>query len=254
MAPQRAPRAGRPSAPRSSQQAGNQRAQHHAQQLDAGHQRLQFDVAHRQPLQEGRVLQPLGQRASSRSSTWPSPNGTDAGNSSATGHRASSTSAPRESSTNQRSRKRLQRSIAPRPFQHPGASDAPSQAPARFSKRSTLDATRTAGSFAAFHDQRQQAAASVASSTARTAGCRQAHRAQRQQEAQRPVARHVGGDVKAGPVAGQGRWPERPRAQCPGRASRRTGTGWHRRPAPHRSAPGARLMSCARRQAGLRRA
>jgi hypothetical protein len=79
--------------------------------------------------------------SSARSSTCPSPSGTEAGNSSATGHRASSTSAPREWAANQRSRKRLQRAMAPA-FSSAKAISAPSQAPARFSKRSTLEATR----------------------------------------------------------------------------------------------------------------
>ena len=46
--------------------------------------------------------------ASSRSNTWPRPKAPPPGNSSANGHSASSTSAPRDSSTNQCARNRLQ--------------------------------------------------------------------------------------------------------------------------------------------------
>ena len=81
-------------------------------------------------------------KASKRSSTWPRPNITGAGNNKAKGQTANKASAPLESGTNQRSRKRLHRSIQPAQAKA-RAVVAPASAPAMFRAASTLEGTRT---------------------------------------------------------------------------------------------------------------
>ena len=83
----------------------------------------------------------VANQASTMPMTWPKPNGTAAGYSSATGHSASNRSAPWASGTNQLLRNRAQRLSKPaRCISSP--SNAPKPPPAELSSQSTLEGTR----------------------------------------------------------------------------------------------------------------
>ncbi len=137
--------------------------------------------------------------ASSRSHTCPRPKGRAAGNNSAQGHSASSTSAPRACGSNQRSRNRLQCDMAPR-----RSSSAASQ---RAQQRAGgVERQIHVGGHAPrqidlqkLHAQRQQRPGQCRHRHGRARPAR-AQQGQRQQKAEGRVAGQVQVDVKPGPV------------------------------------------------------
>ena len=125
-----------------AQQARHERAQRHAQQFHGGHQRLQLELAHAAATR-GRACRAATRRSPPRAARTPARarTGTAAGNSSANGHSASSTSAPGRSVDEPACARGS--SGRPRPaVSRPAASTAPTTAPGVFSARSTFEGTR----------------------------------------------------------------------------------------------------------------
>jgi hypothetical protein len=107
-------------------------------------------------------------------------------------------------------------------LQQQGAT-APSQPPARLSAKSTLDGTRgPAGSFAALHDQRQQRRRPVWPAARRRARRPGAAAPSASKNPSGPYPTTLAATSKPVQYLGSGA-PEKPRAQCPGRASRSNG-------------------------------